>query len=137
MIVSAPVLAAEQSAVQEQSLYHRLGGYNAIAAVTDDFIGRLAGDPQFARFFAGLSSDSKLRLRQLAVDQLCAATGGPCIYIGRSMKQSHAGLGITKGEWNQSAALLAASLDKFPVGAREKNEVLAAVTKLEPDIVEK
>ena len=53
------------------------------------------------------------------------------------MTQSHKGLGITKAEWDRSAGHLAASLDKFHVGAREKNEVLAAVTTLEPDIVEK
>jgi hemoglobin len=136
--ISVPAIAAETAMPQEQSqsLYHRLGGYDAIAAVTDDFIGRLLTDPKFARFFTSLSSDSKLRLRQLVVDQLCAATGGPCIYTGRSMRQSHAGLGITKHEWQLSARHLSASLDKFHVGPREKNEVLAAVTKLEPDIVD-
>lgn len=134
--IVAPSYAAEQT-MQEQSLYHRLGGYDAIAAVTDEFIGRLTSDPQFARFFTSLSTDSKLRLRQLVVDQLCAATGGPCIFIGRTMKQAHKGLGITKAEWNRSAEHLAASLDKFHVGTREKKEVLAAVTTLEPEIVEK
>jgi len=134
--IITPSFAVEQT-VAEQSLYRRLGGYDAIAAVTDEFIGRLASDQQFARFFSGLSTDSKQHLRQLVVDQLCAATGGPCVYVGRSMTQSHKGLGITKAEWDRSAGHLAASLDKFHVGAREKNEVLAAVTTLEPDIVEK
>ena len=133
--LAEPVFA--QPATQtEQNLYHRLGGYDAIAAVTDEFIARLAGDPKFARFFAGLSTDSKLHLRQLVVDQLCAATGGPCVYIGRSMKQSHAGLGITESDWNLSAEHLGGALDKFHVGKREKDEVFAAVTMLKPDIVE-
>jgi hemoglobin len=131
-----PTFGAEQTSMQQQSLYHRLGGYDAIAAVTDDFINRLATDPQFAKFFTSLSTDSKLHLRQLVVDQLCAATGGPCVYIGRSMKQSHKGLGITKAEWDKSAGHLAASLDKFHVPAREKGEVLAAATTLEPDIID-
>ena len=81
------------------SLYKRLGGYDALAAVTDDFIGRLASDQQLAKFFAGHSKDSLGRIRQLVVDQLCAATGGPCVYIGRDMKSSHQGMGITEADW--------------------------------------
>jgi hemoglobin len=134
--LTAPILAPPAAAEEEQSLYHRLGGYDAIAAVTDDFIGRLLKDPKFARFFTSLSTDSRLHLRQLVVDQLCAATGGPCVYIGRSMRQSHAGLGITEEEWNISAKHLIAALDKFHVGKREKNEVVALVVTLKPDIVD-
>jgi hypothetical protein len=69
----------------------RLGGYDAIAAVADDFIGRLVGDERFARFFADHSIDSTKPIRQLIVDQLCEATGGPCVYIGRDMKTTHEG----------------------------------------------
>ncbi|HYM00229.1 MAG TPA: group 1 truncated hemoglobin, partial [Blastocatellia bacterium] len=96
----------------KHSLYHRLGGYDAIAAVTDDFIGRLATDKDLGKFFVGLSDDSKKHVRQLVVDQLCAATGGPCVYVGRSMKESHHGLGITDGEWDIAVKHLVESLDK-------------------------
>jgi hemoglobin len=131
------VVAATPSRAQEKSLYERLGGYNAIAAVVDDFVGRLIGDKQFEKFFSGASTDSKKRIRQHIVDQFCAATGGPCIYTGREMKTSHAGLGITNAEWDAAAKHLAASLDKFKVPDKEKGEVLAFVTSLKKDIVEK
>lgn len=120
----------------EQSLYKRLGGYDAIAAVTDDFIGRLAGDKSLQRFFAGHSKDSLGRIRQLVVDQLCAATGGPCIYIGRDMKSSHQGMGISEADWNAAVGHLVATLDKFKVPDREKKEVLGAISGLKNDIVE-
>ena len=126
---------AQQS--QNKTLYQRLGGYDAIAAVTDDFMARLGGDPQFTRFFGGVSADSQKRLRQLIVDLLCQSSGGPCYYTGRTMKQSHAGLKINEDDWAKSAAHLGASMDQFKVPAREKNEVLALVTTLKPDIVEK
>jgi truncated hemoglobin YjbI len=61
----------------EETLYKRLGGYDAIAAVTDSFIGKMATDPTLKGFFAGHSEDSLNHIRQLVVDQLCAATGGP------------------------------------------------------------
>jgi len=126
--------AASQSA---PSLYKRLGGYDALAAVTDDFLQRLVGDPQFARFFGGHSTDSLKKIRQNIVDQLCAATGGPCVYIGRDMKTTHAGLGITEKDWEVTVRHLVATLDKFNVPAKEKDEVLGAVGSLKKDIVEK
>ena len=128
-------LPSQSLSAQERSLYQRLGGYDAIAAVTDDFIGRLVADPQLTRFFVGHSTDSKVRIRQLVVDQLCAATGGPCVYRGRDMKTSHAGLGITEAQWNVSVAHLVATLNKFKVGEKEQNDLAAALMTLKPDIV--
>lgn len=119
------------------SLYARLGGYDAIAAVTDDFVGRLAGDARLSKFFVGHSQDSVKRIRQLVVDQLCQATGGPCVYIGRDMKTAHKGLGITEADWQDTVKLLVATLDKFKVPERERGELLALVSGLKGDIVEK
>ena len=121
----------------QDSLYKRLGGYDAIAAVTDDFIGRLVTDPSLGKFFVGLSTDSKQRVRQHVVDFLCLATGGPCVYKGRDMKTSHAGLGITDADWNTGVKHLVATLDKFKVPAKEKDYLLAAASGLKMDIVEK
>ena len=128
-------LSADQH-MEKPSLYKRLGGYDALAAVTDDFIGRLATDKSLGKFLAGHSQDSLKRIRQLVVDQLCAATGGPCVYIGRDMKTSHKGMGITEADWNTAANHLVATLDKFKVPAAEKAEVLAIVSTLKADIVD-
>jgi hemoglobin len=129
--------AQSSGAPSGASLYKRLGGYDAIAAVSDEFIGRLAADKQLSRFLVGMSADSQKRLRQLVVDQLCQATGGPCLYIGRPMKTVHAGLGITESDWQLTVKHLVASLDKFKVPEKEKNEFLALASSLKPDIVEK
>jgi len=120
----------------QESLYKRLGGYDAIAAVTDDFIGRLAADKDISRFFVGLSDDSKTKVRQHIVDFLCAKSGGPCAYTGRTMKDAHKGLKITENDWNISAGLLAETLKKFSVPKKETDEVFAFVTTLKNDIVE-
>jgi len=122
---------------QSPSLYKRLGGYDALAAVTDDFIHGLATDKQLSRFFSGVSVDSQKRIRQLVLDQLCAATGGPCIYIGRSMRTVHEGLGITEEDWNIAVKLLTQTLDKFKVGKTEQNDLLKILGTLKSDIVEK
>lgn len=135
MLWNATPSAAQIKTVKP--LYERLGGYDAIAAVVDDFIGRLITDPKLGRFFTGHSTDSKKGIRQLIVDQLCEATGGPCVYTGRDMKTSHAGLGITEEEWNTSVNHLVATLDKFKVPQKEKDEVIGAIASFKKDIVEK
>jgi hemoglobin len=137
VFVAAPAFSQTKAAAAGPTLYTRLGGYDAIAAVSDDFIARLAADKQLARFLVGLSDNSKTHLRQLVVDLLCQATGGPCIYIGRDMKTAHKGLGITGSDWDLSVKALVASLDKFKVPQKEKDELLVIASSLKPDIVEK
>lgn len=137
-VVAAALLAGAAGVAaqaKQDTLYKRLGGYDALAAVTDDFIGRLAADKQLGKFFVGHSKDSLGHIRQLIVDQLCNATGGPCVYIGRSMKVAHEGLGITDADWDASVKHLVATLDKFKVPQKEKDEVLAAVSGMKADIV--
>ena len=139
VLLVQPMIFAQGSAadhpVQSATLYQRLGGYDALAAVTDDFIGRLATDPQLGRFFTGFSNDSKVRIRQHVVDFLCVATGGPCKYTGRDLKTSHTGLNITESDWNLTVRHLTATLDKFKVPEKEKNEVLQAIGSQKGDIV--
>jgi hemoglobin len=136
-LFSLLALASGVPAQKKDSLYKRLGGYDAIAAVTDDFIMRLATDKQLGRFFVGASENSKKRIRQLVVDQLCEATGGPCVYIGRDMKSSHKGLGITEEDWNIGVKHLVATLNKFKVPEAEQKELAAALSGIKADIVEK
>lgn len=122
---------------EKKTLYARLGGYDAIAAVTDDFVGRLVADKKLARFFVGHSQDSLKKIRMHVINQLCEAAGGPCNYTGRDMKTAHAGLGISGEEWDISAKHLVDTLNKFKVGKAEQDELLAVVSSLKKDIVEK
>lgn len=138
MVASLAVsLAGGAAAADQPTLYKRLGGYDAIAAVTDEFIARLAGDQQTKRFFIGFSDDSKTRIRQLVVDLVCNKSGGPCIYIGRDIKTAHAGSGITKADWDRSVTLFVETLNKFKVPEPEQKELAGLILPLEKDIVEK
>ena len=124
-------------ASRDRSLYQRLGGYDAIAAVSDEFLDKLGKGKLLGRFVVGLNDNSKKKLRQHLVDFLCSATGGPCLYLGQDMKTAHTGLGITEADWNEGVDALVATLDKFKVPKKEKGEVLGAVGGLKKDIVEK
>ena len=120
----------------EKSLYHRMGGYDVIAGIIDDLLARARSDPQFQRFGTGRSADSQNRARQLFVDQMCALAGGPCVYIGRDMKSSHSGLGITESEWQTNMRHAAAALDRFNIPQKEKDEFLALFSRYKEDVVE-
>ena len=121
----------------EETLYRRLGGYDVIAAVIDEFLSRFRSDPRFARFGGGRSLDSQQRGRQLLIEQMCSLAGGPCGYIGRDMKTAHAGLGITDAEWQANIQYASGALEKYGVALREKEEFLAIFQGYKDDIVEK
>ena len=125
----------DAAAKTDSSLYKRLGGYDALAAVSDEFLQRLGADKRLGRFVVGLSVDSQKKLRQHLVDFLCEKSGGPCIYTGRDMKTSHTGLRITEEDWKAGADALVATLDKFKVPEKERDEVVALVMSLKGDIV--
>src|SRR5207245_8869700 len=81
--------------MQTKSLYDRLGGGDAINALTESWVARVGGDDRANGKFARTDID---RLKKELVDQLCEATGGPCTYTGRSMMETHAGMEGTAGE---------------------------------------
>ncbi|MEX2649544.1 MAG: group 1 truncated hemoglobin [Alphaproteobacteria bacterium] len=118
------------------TLYARLGGYDAIAAVVDHLLSRLTKDRLLARFWQNRGADGLRREKQLLVDFLCAAAGGPLYYVGRDMKISHRGMGIGEEDWRAFAGHLEATLDAFKVPAKERTEVLAFVDSTKKDIVE-
>ena len=118
------------------TLYSRLGGYDAIAAVSDDLLPRLMGDAQLGRFWQNRGVDSLRREKQLLIDFLCSASGGPLYYVGRDMKTSHRGMGVSEDDWKRFIGHLEATLDKFAVPAAERAAVLGFIDSTKADIVE-
>ena len=119
-----------------KTLYERLGGYDAITAVVNDLLPRLQGDPQLGRFWAHRGADGVAREKQLLIDFLCNAAGGPMYYTGRGMKLSHHGMGISESDWSTFLNHAAATLVKFKVGPNEQRDVVAFAQSLKKDIVE-
>ncbi len=120
----------------EKSLYDRLGGYDAVSAVVDDFAAKLFNDPVVGARFFGMGDDSREGFRQKNKNLVCAATGGPCKIISRSAATTHTGLGIKASEFAIVAQHLVDTLNKFNVPEKEHNELMAIIASLRPDIVE-
>lgn len=123
--------------IDPNSLYSRLGGFDAISAVTDQFLANVAADNVInARFAATVANPARLQLlRNNLVDQICEAAGGPCRYKGLNMRAAHTGMNITEQEFNALVADLVAALNRFNVPEKEKNELLGILGPMKPDIV--
>ena len=115
------------------TLFERLGGLDAVTAVVDSFVTRCAGD---ARINAKFARTDVPRLKKMLIDQVCEASGGPCTYTGRSMKETHDGMGVTGGEFDALVEDLVATLDEFSVPEAEKQELLGALAPMRGEIVE-
>lgn len=121
-----------------KTLYERLGGTYNIAAVVDDFIERIYVNPTVNANPAIAGARSQLRKPGLKVQvttMVCQATGGPCQYTGKGMKEAHAKFAITEKEWDAMAEDFKASLDKFGVPAAEQQELFTIVGTTKADIV--
>ena len=116
-----------------RSLFDRLGGQPAITAVIDSFVAIVAKDARINKKFA--RSDVG-RVKKMLVDQVCAQTGGPCTYSGRSMKEAHRDMGVTEGEFNALVEDLVTTLTAFNVPKPEQDELLTALGTMKSDIVE-
>ena|SRR3989304_5313126 len=127
-------LTYKSASSADKSLYDRLGGKAAISAVVDQFVSNVAADTRVNMAFANTDIP---HFKQCLVDQICQATGGPCKYTCRSMKDSHAGLGCTNDNFTAVVEDLVAALNKFNVPKKEQDDLLAILGPLQKDIVEK
>ena len=118
------------------SLYERLGGYDAIAAVLDALMVRIKDDDKLRRFYDHRGADGIAREQQLFIDYLCAATGGSMVYTGRDMKTLHAGMRLDEEDWKRGMAHLTATLNAFEVPEQEQREIMSFHENLKSDIVE-
>ncbi len=119
-----------------KTLYERLGGYDAIAAVADNLLPRLQTDSQLARFWQHRAEDGLKREKQFLIDFLCSSAGGPLYYTGRDMKISHKGMRISESDWSAFLVHLDDTLSAFQVPQAERDEVVGFVQSTKGDIVE-
>ena len=120
------------------SLYDRLGGVYAIAAVVDDFVDRVMDDPRLndnPKVDEAHHRVSRAGFKYLVTELVCQSVGGPQIYTGRTMRDSHAELDITEPEWQAFLDDLHQTFERFEVPQAERAELLAIVESTKSDIV--
>ena len=116
----------------KDALYRELGGTPGITSVVDVFLPRINGDARINTLFHDVDHDD---LRRLVIEQLCAATGGPCTYTGRSMEEAHSGLNLTDADFNAFVEDLIAAMDQRKVPKTSQKKLLGLLAPMKPQIV--
>ena len=118
-----------------ESLYTRLGGYDAIATFATQLIGQAQQDKMLGRFWENRGADRNARDLQVLIDYLVKQTGGQMYYAGREMALAHKGMGITENDWARFIAIVSSVAGVLGVGKTEGGEVMAFLESLKTDIV--
>ena len=119
-----------------KSLYERLGGYDAISAVTQDLMVRIKADSQLGRYYKYRGEDGVQREEQLLVEFLCSSAGGPMYYTVRDMKTLHKGMKLSESDWSALLGHVNATLEAFQVPQAERDDLVAFLQSTKLDIVE-
>lgn len=114
------------------TLYDRLGGYEGIRAVVDDFYDRLQGDPELGPFFENADTE---KLRETQTDFLCEAAGGPETYDAKPVREAHLQIRFTPAHIQRAIELLNESLAAFDVPDEDANKVVQAIAAYEEDLL--
>lgn len=124
-------LPTSQTNNQQPSLFTRMGGLPVLTKITDEFIDNVATAPSTKRSFDGIKLSA---LKESVVAQLCKLSGGPCVYEGETMLNSHKDAKISEAEFDAFVGMFRQTLNKY-VNTREKNELLKILAPMKRDIV--
>ena len=130
-VSSSPAAAQDGGA---PSLYERMGGYDVVAAVVDDFFARFDADPELQPFLEHVTEPA--RVRQHFVDFLCARAGGPCAYHGGDMDSVHAEMAIAGEHFDRVTGHFGDAIAAAGVDRPEREELLALLRSLRGPIVQ-
>lgn len=129
---AGPVEKPTHAPAAKDALYRELGGTEGITHVVDAFLPRINSDARINGLFLKVDHDD---LRRLVIEQLCAATGGPCTYTGRSMEEAHSGLNLTNADFNAFVDDLVAAMNQLKVKKASQKKLLALLAPMKPQIV--
>ena len=115
---------------KQKTLYQRLGGYDVVAAILDDFGPRVFDDPELSLFLTDIDEEMGKRGRELALDLLCELTGGPCFYTGGDVKMTHKRIGLTDDHWQLVLEYMGETLDEMNIGNDEKTDFITIIAGL-------
>ena len=132
LLLTGCVGTAPQTYTGKDALYQELGRSEGITKVVDLFFQRINADARINTLFANVDHND---LRRLVIEQICAASGGPCTYTGRSMEESHSGLNLTNKDFDAFVGDLVGAMDEAKVAKSTQKKVLEIFGPMRPQIV--
>ncbi|WP_434694629.1 group 1 truncated hemoglobin [Pseudomonas sp. Z1-14] len=126
--------ACTQPLSRDDSLYQDLGAQAGITRIVEGMLLNIARDERIVERFRKIDIE---RLRDKLIEQFCLETGGPCIYTGDSMAESHKGQNISRSDFNALVEDLIAAMDEQRVPVPVQNRLIARLAPMRGEIIEK
>lgn len=121
-------------AIADDSLFQALGGQEGVTRIAETTIDLSVADPRINATFADINHR---RLKRLLADQFCQLSGGPCVYEGRDMKESHEKHGYTNRDFNILVEHLQTAMSREGIPFQVQNQLLAILAPMQRDVVTK
>jgi len=118
----------------DDSLFQALGGNTGLVKLMDELMVRLLADKRMNPFFKDVNQQ---HVKDQLVAQLCELSGGPCKLKGLNMKQVHAEMDITRGDFNALVEVLQDAMDANGIAFSAQNRLLARLAPMHRDIITK
>jgi len=122
----------ERTSTADTSLFDRLGGYEVIERFVSDGVDNVLADERINDLFDGVDAEN---LKFQLSEQICDLAGGPCIYDGMSMEDSHFGLDITAAEFNALVEDFQQAMRDNDIPYGLENQVVALLAPMKPAII--
>ena len=133
-LLALVLIGCAQQPAKDDSLYRDLGEKPGITRIVEGMLINVAGDPRIVQFFARVDIAG---LRDKLVDKFCVIAGGPCVYTGDTLEESHKGQNLTPSHFNALVENLQASMDSQGVPTPVQNRLLARLAALRGQVIEK
>lgn len=108
------------------------GGEEGLTKMTEEFVNIVFADPRIRDHFKDVDGE---RLTFLLRNQFCQLLGGPCIYKGKNMKDTHRTRAIRTGHFNAMVEDLYKAMKMHKVPFRAQNRLVGKLASLKRDIV--
>jgi hemoglobin len=131
MLLAAMLLLGACSQSPAPSLYQQLGGEPGVNAIVDGLLEHIEQDARIVHHFADTDIS---RFRRLLAEQLCQLSGGPCVYTGGTMAESHTGFNITLADYDALVAGLINVMQQQNISLAAQNQLLGLLAPMYKDI---
>ncbi len=113
-------------------LYDQLQGLQGISKIVDAMLKLHSNDQEIHKHF---EHTNMTRFRDKLIEYLCEISDGPCDYTGDTMLLVHGGMNISESDFNGLVDLLITAMNQNHVSISVRNQLLARLAKLRPDII--
>lgn len=133
-IVAVILLAGwlNHPAIAQETLYQQLGGEPGVSRIVKAAVALYVTDDRIKADFDNINLD---RLTTRLTEHVCKITNGPCVYHGRSMQASHAGLDLSQAKFNAVAEDFQTAMEQSGIPYRTQNRLMALLAPMQREIV--